>query len=57
MSLVAHDFYKIRKMPKIVGAIEGTHVGIINPNKDDATFFNRKNFTSLNVLASICYIL
>lgn len=46
----AREFYAIRGFPKVIGAIDGTHVALRNPSKENNVFFNRKNFTSLNVM-------
>eukprot|EP00983_Pelagomonas_calceolata_P016375 517258-Pelagomonas_calceolata.AAC.1 len=40
-------------IPHIVGAIDGTHVAIRNPQKGQPGYFNRKQYTSINVCA-IC---
>lgn len=48
----AQEFYRIRGFPKVIGAIDGTHVALRNPSKDNNLFYNRKNFTSVNVLVS-----
>ncbi len=47
------DFYKLQKMPGIVGALDCTHVKIKAPGNDEQAYVNRKNFHSINVQA-IC---
>ena len=45
-------FYNIAKFPKVVGAIDCTHVRIQSPGGDDAEIYrNRKGFFSFNVQA------
>ena len=50
------DFYNIAKFPSVIGAIDCTHVPILNPGGDNAELFrNRKDFFSINtqVIAEI----
>lgn len=48
------DFYNIARFPKVIGALDCTHVKIISPGGDYAeTFRNRKSWKSINVQA-IC---
>lgn len=49
----ARDFYAISGFPRIQGAIDGTHIGIINPTTDHNLYFNRKSYTSINVMVGI----
>nr|XP_026488745.1 putative nuclease HARBI1 [Vanessa tameamea] len=47
---VANDFYSIAGFPRILGAIDCTHIKINSPGGYQAeTFRNRKGFFSLNV--------
>jgi hypothetical protein len=51
---VKQDFYAIKQMPNVIGAIDGTHIEIIAPNKEiESDYVNRKNRHSINVQA-IC---
>lgn len=43
-------FYDRTGFPGIIGAIDGTHVNIIRPNKDEHLYFNRKGCHSINVM-------
>ncbi|XP_017476545.1 PREDICTED: putative nuclease HARBI1 [Rhagoletis zephyria] len=44
------DFYKIAKFPRVLAAIDCTHVKIQSPGGDDAELFrNRKGYFSINV--------
>lgn len=44
------DFYQIARFPRVIGAIDGTHVEISSPGGDTAEYFrNRKDYFSLNV--------
>ncbi|KAB0790080.1 hypothetical protein PPYR_15073, partial [Photinus pyralis] len=48
------DFYAIARFPKVVGALDCTHVKIISPGGEQAEMYrNRKGFFSYNVQA-IC---
>lgn len=48
------EFYNIAKFPKVVGALDCTHIKIISPGGNHAeTFRNRKAYMSINVQA-IC---
>ena len=42
------NFYNIAKFPNIIGCIDGTHVAIKRPVKDEVVFVNRKQFHSVN---------
>lgn len=47
---VKQAFYDIAKMPRCIGALDGTHIKIQSPGGENAeTFRNRKQFFSLNV--------
>lgn len=48
------SFYKLKKMPQVIGCIDGTHIPIIYPGGDNAELYrNRKGYFSINVQA-IC---
>ncbi|XP_045446885.1 putative nuclease HARBI1 [Melitaea cinxia] len=48
------EFYNIARFPKVVGALDCTHIKIISPGGSHAeTFRNRKGYMSINVQA-IC---
>ena len=45
-------FYDVVHFPGVISAINGTHIRIICPNKENAmAFANRKQFYSINVQA------
>lgn len=47
-----NKFYEILQFPQVIGAIDGTHVKVQSPGREDAEVFrNRKGFFSLNVQA------
>lgn len=46
----AGEFFAIRRFPKVVGAVDGTHIAIRNPDRTHNSFYNRKHFTSINVM-------
>ena len=49
---VAQKFHNISKFPRVLGAIDCTHVRIQSPGGEDAEIFrNRKGFFSINVQA------
>lgn len=55
----ADDFFKIAKFPKVLGAIDCTHVRIVSPGGDDVEIYrNRKGYFSLNIQVSfnLCFI-
>ncbi|XP_063623004.1 putative nuclease HARBI1 [Cydia splendana] len=46
------EFYNIAKFPKVIGALDCTHIKIISPGGNHAeTFRNRKGYMSINVQA------
>lgn len=48
--MVDFRFMERLHFPGIIGCIDGTHVAIIRLNDHEETYFNRKNYNSLNVL-------
>ena len=42
-------FYNMKKIPKIIGLIDGTHIRIISPAANEDHYVNRKGFHSINV--------
>ena len=50
-SRLAQDFLKIGGFPKVAGCIDGTHVNILPPSKDEVSFLNRHHQHSINALA------
>ena len=47
------DFQQIAEMPKVVGAVDGSHIPMIAPAYDEYAYVNRKQFHSINMQA-IC---
>ena len=45
----AMGFQAIGGFPRVLGAIDGTHVAIKGPTEDEDAYVNRKNFHSLAV--------
>lgn len=43
------DFARISGFPRVIGAIDGTHIPIKAPSAEEPIYVNRKNFHSLNV--------
>ncbi|KAK6172317.1 hypothetical protein SNE40_016003 [Patella caerulea] len=50
---VFHGFERTRHFPKVIGALDGTHIPIKTPKKDGEVYINRKKFHSINV-AAVC---
>ncbi|XP_042210294.1 putative nuclease HARBI1 [Homarus americanus] len=42
-------FARIRNLPRVIGAIDGTHIPIKAPIENEGTYVNRKRYHSLNV--------
>lgn len=52
MNLVQDGFFSIRNFPKVIGAIDCTHIKIQSPNRNiGEKFRNRKGYFSINVQA------
>jgi hypothetical protein len=48
----AQDFFVTARFPRVIGALDGTHVKIISPGGEDGEIFrNRKSYFSINVQA------
>jgi DDE superfamily endonuclease len=43
------------KLPGVIGAMDGVHIPIEMPSVDGIRYFNRKGWTSINVLAIVDY--
>lgn len=43
------DFALIKEFPRVIGAIDATHIPIKAPSEDEHIYLNRKHFHSLNV--------
>ena len=54
LQTVMQDFYKIARMPAVIGCIDCTHIAILKPTCTNADYFRcRKGYFSFNVQA-IC---
>ncbi|XP_031327365.1 putative nuclease HARBI1 [Photinus pyralis] len=52
MAIIKQGFYAIARFPRVIGAIDCTHIRIQNPGGEHAeNFRNRKGFFSINVQA------
>ncbi|KAJ1163652.1 hypothetical protein NDU88_004107 [Pleurodeles waltl] len=50
LATVKADFYAMRHIPNIIGAIDGTHIAFVPPPwRNEQVFRNRKSFQSMNV--------
>ena len=45
------SFFEKAGFPNVIGAIDGTHIRIVKPNRDEYQYVNRKLYHSLNVQA------
>ena len=43
-------FFDKTGFPGVIGCVDGTHINIIRPNRNEHHFFNRKGTHSLNVM-------
>ncbi|KAJ1130757.1 hypothetical protein NDU88_009105 [Pleurodeles waltl] len=46
---VKGDFYALGHIPNIIGAIDGTHVALVLPQRSEQVYRNRKSYHSMNV--------
>ncbi|VDL82220.1 unnamed protein product [Nippostrongylus brasiliensis] len=46
---MSRRFFSACRIPKVVGAIDGTHVKIIAPRESEDSYVNRKGYHSINV--------
>ncbi|KAH9633818.1 hypothetical protein HF086_005452 [Spodoptera exigua] len=58
---VAEEFYKYANFPNCLGAVDGKHIRIINPDYSGSNFFNYKKFFSIVLMAAAdsnyCFII
>ena len=47
------DFEQVSCLPRVIGAIDGSHICIIAPSEDEYAYVNRKRYHSINIQA-IC---
>nr|XP_054926931.1 putative nuclease HARBI1 isoform X2 [Dermacentor andersoni] len=50
---VAHEFYRKWRFPGVVGAVDGCHIAIKAPEKEQDAYYNRKEFHSI-ILQGCC---
>ena len=50
MLTVIRNFKRIANFPSIIGLVDGTHVRVCPPSRDETGYINRHHFPSLNVL-------
>ena len=48
---ISEDFEMLWQFPHVIGAIDGKHMRIQNPNKCDSLYYNYKGFFSVQLLA------
>ena len=45
------DFFKMARVPNVLGAVDGTLIKILAPSKNEQSYVCRKGFHALNVQA------
>ena len=53
LAKLAQSFNGVGGFPRVVGAVEGRHVGILGPRQEEYAFVNRNGEHSINVMVSI----
>jgi hypothetical protein len=48
-------FYRIARIPGVLGAVDGTLIPILAPSEDEYAYVCRKGFHALNVQAVVSY--
>ena len=48
---VFEDFEQVSYLPRVIGAIDGSHIRIIAPSEDEYACVNRKSYHSINIQA------
>ena len=48
---VFEDFEQVSYLPRVIGAIDGSHIRIIAPSEDEYAYVNRKRYHSINIQA------
>ena len=49
LAQLAHEFYEAACLSKCIGAVDGTHVRILAPTREEGAFINRKGEHTINV--------
>ena len=49
---IAETFMERKEKPRVVGAIDGTHIAIRRPSINEPAYLNRKGYHSLNTTVS-----
>ena len=45
------DFEQVSYLPRVIGAIDGSHICIVAPSEDECAYVNRKRYHSINIQA------
>ncbi|CAG2196490.1 HARBI1 [Mytilus edulis] len=53
MNVVKRGFYRIAKVPNVIGAVDGTLIPIIAPKENEPAYVCRKGYHSLNIQAVV----
>ena len=48
---LSQEFYEVARMPSVCGCVDGSHIPIIPPHNDEASYVNRHHQHSINALA------
>ncbi|KAI0235612.1 putative nuclease HARBI1 [Lamellibrachia satsuma] len=52
LAKLAQSFNGVGGFPRVVGAVDGTHIGILGPRQEEYAFVNRKGEHSINVMVT-----
>ncbi|XP_063446531.1 putative nuclease HARBI1 [Mytilus trossulus] len=53
MNVIKRGFYRIAKVPNVIGAVDGTLIPIIAPKENEPAYVCRKGYHSLNIQAVV----
>ena len=47
---LSQEFYEVARMPSVCGCVDGSHIPIIPPHNDEASYVNRHQQHSINAM-------